>query len=164
MITAAFFIVLFAYGLLVESWRWEILCWCGGGVIMCCLTAMGVCLSSDEVKEEVKIETIINVVDLDEEMGDVANNDTYSLSTPLLTTTTPAEKKKENSRSAATRRLLQLAKPEKALLYLGCLVLLIRLPFSLSIPHFVASSLGHLGNAEWTNARSDMILLFVCGT
>jgi hypothetical protein len=44
------------------------------------------------------------------------------------------------SRLRGTRRLLQLAAPQVLYLYAGCAILLVRLPFSLSIPHFVAST------------------------
>jgi hypothetical protein len=44
------------------------------------------------------------------------------------------------SRLRGTSRLLQLAAPQVLYLYAGCAVLLIRLPFSLSIPHFVSTT------------------------
>jgi hypothetical protein len=44
------------------------------------------------------------------------------------------------NRLRGTRRLLQLAAPQVLYLYAGCAILLVRLPFSLAIPHFVAST------------------------
>ncbi len=40
------------------------------------------------------------------------------------------------SRVRGTVRLLKLAQPQVLYLYIGCITLLIRLPFSLCIPHF----------------------------
>lgn len=44
------------------------------------------------------------------------------------------------SRLRGTRRLLKLAGPQLFYLYAGCAILLVRLPFSLSIPHFVSTT------------------------
>ena len=68
------------------------------------------------------------------------------------------------SRIRGTQRLLALAKPEVIYLYIGCITLLIRLPFSLSIPHFVSTTLGALSHAEYDRARREIIWLFVLGT
>jgi hypothetical protein len=55
------------------------------------------------------------------------------------------------SRFDGTRRLLAVAKPQLSYLYIGCVTLLIRMPFSLSIPHFVSTTLGALSNAEYNH-------------
>jgi ABC-type multidrug transport system fused ATPase/permease subunit len=57
-----------------------------------------------------------------------------------------------------------LAKPQVFYLYLGCAVLLVRLPFSLSIPHFVSTTLGALARGDFTGARMEILLLFILGT
>lgn len=68
------------------------------------------------------------------------------------------------SRIRGTRRLLKLAAPQVIYLYVGCLTLLIRLPFSLSIPHFVATTLGALSQGEFDRARREISWLFILGT
>ena len=68
------------------------------------------------------------------------------------------------SRIRGTRRLLKLAKPQVFYLYLGCAVLLVRLPFSLSIPHFVSTTLGALARGDYAGARTEILLLFILGT
>jgi ABC-type multidrug transport system fused ATPase/permease subunit len=68
------------------------------------------------------------------------------------------------SRIRGTRRLIKLAKPQVLYLYLGCAVLLLRLPFSLSIPHFVSTTLGALARGDYAGARVEILLLFILGT
>ena len=68
------------------------------------------------------------------------------------------------SRIQGTKRLLKLAAPQVSYLYMGCAVLLVRLPFSLSIPHFVSTTLGALGREDYATARTEILLLFVLGT
>ena len=68
------------------------------------------------------------------------------------------------SRVRGTRRLLQLASSQVLYLYLGCIVLLIRLPFSLAIPHFVSTTLAALGRGAFHEARQEMLSLFVLGS
>ena len=68
------------------------------------------------------------------------------------------------SRIRGTRRLLQLAKSQVFYLYLGCAVLLVRLPFSLSIPHFVSTTIGCLSRGDFSGARHEVLLLFFMGT
>ena len=70
----------------------------------------------------------------------------------------------ETSRIRGTRRLLNLAAPQVLYLYVGCAVLLIRLPFSLSIPHFVSTTLGAVGRGDFEGARREVLLLFLLGT
>jgi ABC-type multidrug transport system fused ATPase/permease subunit len=68
------------------------------------------------------------------------------------------------SRIRGTRRLLKLAAPEVLYLYIGCITLLVRLPFSLSIPHFVSTTLGALSQGQFDRARREIVWLFVLGT
>ena len=68
------------------------------------------------------------------------------------------------SRIRGTKRLLAMAAPQVVYLYIGCITLLIRLPFSLSIPHFVSTTLGALSDGEYGRARREIIWLFILGT
>lgn len=68
------------------------------------------------------------------------------------------------SRIRGTKRLLAVAAPQVVYLYIGCITLLIRLPFSLSIPHFVSTTLGALADKEFDRARREIIWLFLLGT
>jgi ABC-type multidrug transport system fused ATPase/permease subunit len=70
----------------------------------------------------------------------------------------------DQSRIQGTKRLIKLAAPQMGYLYLGCAVLLVRLPFSLSIPHFVSSTLGALSRGEFQQAKADILLLFILGS
>ena len=74
------------------------------------------------------------------------------------------EQNESGPKKNPTTRLLSLAIPHRAYLYLGCIALLIRLPFSLSIPHFVSECLGALSRSEFDTAYHNIILLFVAGT
>lgn len=68
------------------------------------------------------------------------------------------------SRICGTRRLLALAAPQVIYLYIGCITLLIRMPFSLAIPHFISTTLGVLSRGEFDQARREIVWLFVLGT
>lgn len=70
----------------------------------------------------------------------------------------------ETSRVRGTLRLLKLAQPQVMYLYIGCITLLIRLPFSLSIPHFVSTTLAALSRGDFHQARSEIFWLFLLGT
>jgi ABC-type multidrug transport system, ATPase and permease components len=69
-----------------------------------------------------------------------------------------------HSRITGTKRLMKLAGPHNFYLYAGCIVLLIRLPFSLSIPHFVSETLGSLARSNFADAKRNIFLLFALGT
>jgi ABC-type multidrug transport system fused ATPase/permease subunit len=69
-----------------------------------------------------------------------------------------------SNRIRGTTRLLQLAAPEVLYLYTGCIALLIRLPFSLSIPHFVSTTLSALGHGDFEKAHHEILFLFVFGS
>ena len=68
------------------------------------------------------------------------------------------------SRVRGTRRLLKLAQPQVLYLYIGCLTLLVRLPFSLCIPHFVSTTLGALAQGDFHKGRHEVLWLFLLGS
>eukprot|EP00041_Stephanoeca_diplocostata_P034246 m.1153954 g.1153954 ORF g.1153954 m.1153954 type:complete len:943 (+) comp24487_c0_seq19:419-3247(+) len=72
--------------------------------------------------------------------------------------------KHARERGYGTFKLLQLARPHKYWLYAGCIVLLIRLPFSLSIPHWVSQTIGALIDQNWEKAKWSITYLVICGT
>lgn len=68
------------------------------------------------------------------------------------------------SRVQGTVRLLKLAKPQVMYLYIGCITLLIRLPFSICIPHFVSTTLVALTQGDYHKGRHEVFWLFVLGS
>jgi len=70
----------------------------------------------------------------------------------------------EINRLQGVRRILQLASPQKFTLFSGCIVLLIRLPFSLSIPHLVSSTIGALSRNDYDSAKKSICLIMILGT
>jgi ABC-type multidrug transport system fused ATPase/permease subunit len=70
----------------------------------------------------------------------------------------------DSSRIQGTKRLIKLAAPQMGYLYLGCAVLLVRLPFSLAMPHFVSTTLGALSRGEYHQAQMEILLLFILGS
>jgi CAP-Gly domain/ABC transporter transmembrane region len=68
------------------------------------------------------------------------------------------------SRLKGTRRLLQLASSQVFYLYSGCVVLLIRLPFSISIPHFVSTAISALAQGQFERARHEVFYLLILGS
>lgn len=90
--------------------------------------------------------------DLEHNRGDVNGNEEES------------QTDEPTSRIRGTQRLLAVAAPQVVYLYIGCITLLIRLPFSLSIPHFVSTTLGALADGEYDRARREIIWLFMFGT
>ena len=75
-----------------------------------------------------------------------------------------ANKKETTSRLRGSARLLKLAGKESLYLWLGISVLLIRLPFSLSIPHFVSTTIGSIIDKDYDGAKRKVLLLFLSGT
>eukprot|EP00970_Alexandrium_tamarense_P007024 scaffold1229_cov193-Alexandrium_tamarense.AAC.26 len=69
-----------------------------------------------------------------------------------------------SSRIRGTSRLLKLAGKQSLYLWVGIVVLLIRLPFSLAIPHFVSTTIGSLINADYDGAKRSVLMLFLLGT
>ena len=72
--------------------------------------------------------------------------------------------KSARDRGYGTRRLLQLAQPHKIWLYAGCIVLFIRLPFSLSMPHWVSEVIGALIEKNYEKAYWNVVYLSIMGT
>mmetsp|Transcript_12446 Transcript_12446/g.23015 ORF Transcript_12446/g.23015 Transcript_12446/m.23015 type:complete len:804 (+) Transcript_12446:230-2641(+) len=68
------------------------------------------------------------------------------------------------SRLRGTSRLLKLAGSESLYLWVGIAVLIIRLPFSLAIPHFVSTTISCLINENYDGAKRDVLLIFLLGT
>lgn len=105
---------------------------------------------------------------LQEQDNDVEDNRGSSASTTSIhgdTENAPeANQHQPTSRIRGTKRLLAVAAPQVVYLYIGCITLLIRLPFSLSIPHFVSTTLGALANNEYGRAQTEILWLFVLGT
>eukprot|EP01060_Flectonema_neradi_P024485 TRINITY_DN3337_c3_g1_i1.p1 TRINITY_DN3337_c3_g1~~TRINITY_DN3337_c3_g1_i1.p1 ORF type:complete len:789 (+),score=129.28 TRINITY_DN3337_c3_g1_i1:25-2391(+) len=73
------------------------------------------------------------------------------------------EVKQEKPKSSRSR-LLALAKPEYRIILAGCIALCIRLPFSLSIPHFVSECIGALINKDQDEAIRNVVMLLIAGT
>ena len=67
-------------------------------------------------------------------------------------------------RGYGTLQLLRIARPHRSWLYWGCAVLLVRLPLSLSIPHWVAESIGCVARDDIDGAYRNVAYLLVCGT
>lgn len=67
-------------------------------------------------------------------------------------------------RVTGTRRILKIAQPEWPVIAAGCVVLACRLPFSLSIPHFVSATIGALSRHQHATALDNVKLLFLFGT
>ena len=74
------------------------------------------------------------------------------------------EAEESTSRVRGTRRLLKLAQPQVLYLYIGCITLLIRLPFSLCIPHFVSTTLVALTQGDFHKGRHEVFWLFLLGS
>ena len=68
------------------------------------------------------------------------------------------------SRLRGTSRLLKLAGNESMYLWIGIAVLLVRLPFSLAIPHFVSTTIASLIDEDYNGAKREVLLLFLIGT
>ena len=75
-----------------------------------------------------------------------------------------AQSRSDRQRAYGTWKLLQLAQPHKRVLYSACVVLCIRLPFSLSMPHWVSQVIGALFDKQWADASWNIIYLAIAGT
>ncbi len=74
------------------------------------------------------------------------------------------ERNESTSRLRGTSRLLKLAGNQSLYLWVGIAVLLVRLPFSLVIPHLVATTISSLISEDFRGARREVLLLFLLGT
>ena len=101
----------------------------------------------------------------DEDAGDEARNGTGTQSevAPVMTNT-DAVSSHHTPRVSGAKRLFQEASPQMLYLYAGFAVLLIRLPFSLSIPHLVSTTLSALAQANFDRARHEIFLLLLLGS
>eukprot|EP01065_Artemidia_motanka_P022054 TRINITY_DN26272_c0_g1_i1.p1 TRINITY_DN26272_c0_g1~~TRINITY_DN26272_c0_g1_i1.p1 ORF type:complete len:815 (+),score=259.33 TRINITY_DN26272_c0_g1_i1:44-2488(+) len=79
---------------------------------------------------------------------------------PLL----PEGAEAEPERKYGWRHLLGFARPEQRWITLGCVCLVFRLPFSLSIPHFISETIGALSDRDLDGARLQIALLLIAGT
>mmetsp|Transcript_10640 Transcript_10640/g.18126 ORF Transcript_10640/g.18126 Transcript_10640/m.18126 type:complete len:932 (-) Transcript_10640:41-2836(-) len=104
-------------------------------------------LDEHNSSESSDTETIPTISEADEEMNNPVQN-----------------AGQKTSRLRGTARLLKLAGKESFYLWLGIAVLLIRLPFSLSIPHFVSTTIGSLIDDDYDGAKRNVLLLFLSGT
>jgi hypothetical protein len=80
------------------------------------------------------------------------------------TATNVEERNESTSRLRGTSRLLKLAGNQSLFLWVGIVVLLVRLPFSLIIPHFVSTTIASLISEDFSGARREVLLLFLLGT
>jgi len=67
-------------------------------------------------------------------------------------------------RGFGTLTLLRIAWPHRWWLYAGCGALLLRLPLSLSVPHWVAETIGALSEGDHASATRCIALLCAMGT
>jgi hypothetical protein len=100
----------------------------------------------------------------DEEQLAQSNNELPELMEEEFEPDTSSDAHEPTSRIQGTRRLLSLAAPQVVYLYIGCITLLIRLPFSLCIPHLVSTTLGALSQGQFDRARREVFWLFVLGS
>ena len=71
---------------------------------------------------------------------------------------------KEEEKTYSSGRLIKLACPHRAWLIAGCVALMIRLPFSLAVPHFVTETVAALQEQQWDAAGWNTLLLGLAGT
>jgi hypothetical protein len=74
------------------------------------------------------------------------------------------ESERRTKRGYGTLQLLKIARPHRHWLYYACGVLLIRLPLSLSIPHWVAETIGCLIAQDYVGAQRNIVFLCVAGS
>lgn len=92
------------------------------------------------------------------------NNDNKKTKNTSSTHHSSTTTKNTATRMNGTRRLLQLVSKEVQYLYIGCIVLLIRLPFSLCIPHYISTILYALSQQQYNVAKQDIYCLLIIGT
>ena len=89
-------------------------------------------------------------------------NVSSELKEPLLEEAEAGENRAE--KGSSFRRLFQLVHQHRIYLYAGCVVLMVRLPFSLAIPHFVSSCLGAMTDLDFKRARLNVLYVMVAGS
>lgn len=113
-------------------------------------------LGLEMIRDGVSIDTCDHASTNDEH--DEITNDGYSTAANVNEINEPT------TRLRGTSRLLKLAGNQSIYLWIGIIVLVIRLPFSLAIPHFVSTTIGDLLNEDYAGAKREILLLFLLGT
>lgn len=113
-------------------------------------------LGLEMIQDGASINTCDHESTNDEHEG--MTNDEYSPAANVGETSEPT------TRLRGTSRLLKLAGNHSIYLWIGIIVLVIRLPFSLAIPHFVSTTIGDLLNEDYAGAKREILLLFLLGT
>jgi hypothetical protein len=67
------------------------------------------------------------------------------------------------SQQSNTAQLFGLSRKQSVWLFSGCVALLIRLPFSLSLPHFVSEIIGSLLDKDSASVKSNVIFFIIAG-
>lgn len=112
--------------------------------------------------EDVNEPLLVNDQLVFEENIETQGNNTTNIGTSADIAENPEEA--TSSRIRGTTRLLKLAGDQSMYLWLGIAVLLIRLPFSLSIPNFVSAVIGDLIDADYDGAKRNVLILFLLGS
>jgi len=97
----------------------------------------------------------------------VINNPTLHINSPLLVQLEDEgkeDKEEPEEDKGSKTRLLKLAVGFKGLIGAGCLALVIRLPFSLAVPHFVAEVTGAMITDNIHLAITNILGLLIAGT
>lgn len=89
---------------------------------------------------------------------------TVSIALDNLTTADAAEEEQRQRRGYGTLQLLNIARPHRHWLYYACGVLLVRLPLSLSMPHWVAETITSLIAQDYAGAQRNIVYLCIAGT
>ena len=92
------------------------------------------------------------------------DSSTISIALEDLASANAVEDEKREGRGYGTLQLLKIARPHRHWLYYACAVLLVRLPLSLSVPHWVAETIGALINSDYQGAQRNVLYLCVAGT
>jgi len=129
--------------------------------IWCCCKRIG---SIDSRFYKINMEPLPTDEDVElHTIRDGTNNDNEDAAISDIKDNQPLETL-SSSRLQGTSRLLKLAGSESQYLWAGVAVLLVRLPFSLAIPHFVSTTIANLINEDFDGAKREVLLLFVLGT
>ena len=113
----------------------------------------------DNVIDNNLIEPLLSAEDAEPQEEDQNNTDVEANFEP----SSNDDANHNTDRITGTRRLISLAAPQMFWIYIGCVVLLIRLPFSIAQPHFVSTTLGALSRQDWEAAKTEILLLFLMG-
>ncbi|KAL7550877.1 hypothetical protein ACHAWF_014078, partial [Thalassiosira exigua] len=131
--------------------------------------------ASPEISFE-NMEPLVSNDDIEEGQPDPSREDDSNAGNhniPSTNTVTPAKEERDlempssdmtTSRLRGTSRLLKLAGNESLYIWVDIAVLLMRLPFSLAIPHFVSTTIGELIDSDYNGAQRGVLLLFLLGT